>query len=229
MSSHVVAPSSGSAPGGSSPVFAPVPVTLTGRVVRLEPLSEVHAAGLLAAGHHEGLWRVTVQPPLLSADAVARYLEQAANQTARGDEVPFAIVSCETGAVIGSTRWMDISRAHYRVEIGGTWLTPAAQRTLANTEAKYLQLVQLFEVLGAVRVQFKTDLRNTQSQRALEKLGAIREGVLRRHMVVRDGYVRDSVYYGITDVDWPGVRRRLLERLAAGGKQQQQQPEHGDH
>ena len=229
MSSHVVAPSSGSAPGGSSPVFAPVPVTLTGRVVRLEPLSEVHAAGLLAAGHHEGLWRVTVQPPLLSADAVARYLEQAANQTARGDEVPFAIVSCETGAVIGSTRWMDISRAHYRVEIGGTWLTPAAQRTLANTEAKYLQLVQLFEVLGAVRVQFKTDLRNTQSQRALEKLGAIREGVLRRHMVVRDGFVRDSVYYGITDVDWPGVRRRLLERLAAGGKQQQQQPEHGDH
>ncbi len=229
MSSHVVAPSSGSAPGGSSPVFAPVPVTLTGRVVRLEPLSEVHAAGLLAAGHHEGLWRVTVQPPLLSADAVARYLEQAANQTARGDEVPFAIVSCETGAVIGSTRWMDISRAHYRVEIGGTWLTPAAQRTLANTEAKYLQLVQLFEVLGAVRVQFKTDLRNTQSQRALEKLGAIREGVLRRHMVVRDGFVRDSVYYGIADVDWPGVRRRLLERLAAGGKQQQQQPEHGDH
>jgi RimJ/RimL family protein N-acetyltransferase len=100
--------------------------------------------------------------------------------------------------------------------LGGTWLAPPAQRTLANTDAKYLQLVQLFDVLGAVRVQFKTDLRNTQSQRALEKLGAIREGVLRRHMVVRDGYVRDSVYYGITDMDWPGVKRRLQERLAAG-------------
>ncbi|WP_309669890.1 GNAT family protein [Gemmatimonas sp.] len=197
-------------------MFNPQPLVLAGRVVRLEPLGPEHAPGLLLAGHHEELWRVTAQPPLVSADAVAHYLAQAAEQAVRGDEVPFAIVSCETGAVIGSTRWMDISRAHRRVEIGGTWLAPAAQRTLANTEAKYLQLVQLFEVLGAVRVQFKTDLRNTQSQRALEKLGAIREGVLRRHMVVRDGYVRDSVYYGITDVDWPGVKRRLLERLAAG-------------
>ncbi|WP_411282328.1 GNAT family N-acetyltransferase [Gemmatimonas sp.] len=196
--------------------FDPRAVTLTGRVVRLEPLTVAHADGLLWAGHHEQLWRVTVQPPLVSADAVTRYLAQAAEQAARGDEVPFAIVARDTGVVIGSTRWMDISRAHHRVEIGGTWLAPAAQRTLANTEAKYLQLVQLFEVLGAIRVQFKTDARNTQSQRALEKLGAIREGVLRRHMVVRDGFVRDSVYYGITDVDWPGVKRRLTERLAAG-------------
>lgn len=196
--------------------FDPKPVVLTGRVVRLEPLGPGHADGLLAAGHHEELWRVTVQPPLVSAEAVSRYLAHAAEQAARGDEVPFAIVSCDTGAVIGSTRWMDIVRAHRRVEIGGTWLAPTAQRTLANTEAKYLQLLQLFEGLGAVRVQFKTDLRNTQSQRALEKLGAIREGVLRRHMVVRDGFVRDSVYYGITDLDWPDVKRRLQERLAAG-------------
>ncbi len=193
--------------------FDPRPITLVGRVVRLEPLSAVHADGLLSAGHHEELWRVTVQPPLVSADVVARYLTQAAEQAARGDEVPFAIIACDTGMVIGSTRWMDISRAHGRVEIGGTWLTPALQRTLANTEAKYLQLVQLFEVYGAVRVQFKTDMRNAQSQRALEKLGALREGVLRRHMVVRDGFVRDSVYYGITDLDWPDVKRRLQERL----------------
>ncbi|QJR38245.1 GNAT family N-acetyltransferase [Gemmatimonas groenlandica] len=213
--------------------FEPRAVTLGGRVVRLEPLSAAHADGLLAAGHHEALWRVTVQPPLVSADAVSRYLAQAAEQAARGNEVPFAIVSCETNAVIGSTRWMDIARPHRRVEIGGTWLAPTAQRTLANTEAKYLQLLHLFEVLAAVRVQFKTDLRNTQSQRALEKLGAIREGVLRRHMVVRDGFVRDSVYYGITDADWPSVKERLQERLSATGDTQQQrqpqQPEHGDH
>ncbi len=214
--SSAPAPLPAPVPGGPPPAFAPVAVTLTGRVVRLEPLGPVHADGLLSAGHHEALWRVTVQPPLVSADAVARYLAHAAEQAARGDEVPFAIVSCETGAVIGSTRWMDIVRPHRRVEIGGTWLSPTAQGTLANTEAKYLQLVQLFEVLGAVRVQFKTDLRNTQSQRALEKLGAIREGVLRRHMVVRDGFVRDSAYYGITDEDWPGVKRRLWERLMAG-------------
>ena len=200
----------------SASPFTPGPVTLTGRIVRLEPLGEVHAEGLLRAGHHEALWRVTVQPPLLSADAVARYLSQSAEQAERGHEVPFAIVLCDTGRVVGSTRWMDLSAPHRRVEIGGTWLCPDAQRTLVNTEAKLLQLVQLFDVLGAVRVQFKTDLRNTQSQRALEKLGATREGVLRRHMVLRDGFVRDSVYYGITDGDWPGVKQRLQERLTAG-------------
>jgi RimJ/RimL family protein N-acetyltransferase len=146
---------------------------------------------------------------------VAAYIEAARDAAARGDEVPFAIVDRGNGEVLGSTRWMDIARAHRRVEIGGTWLTPRVQGTLVNTEAKYVQLVHLFEVLAAVRVQFKTDLRNTQSQRALEKLGAIREGVLRRHMIVRDGYVRDSVYYGITDLDWPGVKRRLEERFMA--------------
>jgi RimJ/RimL family protein N-acetyltransferase len=177
--------------------------------------SAAHAEGLLAAGAHPSLWTVTVQPPLTSASAVAAYIEAARDAAARGDEVPFAIVDRGNGEVLGSTRWMDIARAHRRVEIGGTWLTPRVQGTLVNTEAKYVQLVHLFEVLAAVRVQFKTDLRNTQSQRALEKLGAIREGVLRRHMIVRDGYVRDSVYYGITDLDWPGVKRRLEERFMA--------------
>ncbi len=156
-----------------------------------------------------------MQPPLDSPEAVQKYLADAARQHASGHEVPFAIIEQASGLLIGCTRWMDTVRAHYRVEIGGTWLTPRVQGTLMNTEAKYLQFVHLFEVLGALRVQFKTDLRNTQSQRALEKLGAIREGVLRRHMVVRDGFVRDSVYYGITDLDWPGVKRRLEERLMA--------------
>lgn len=231
--SNLAATPEGAVPRIPALAFAPRATTLTGRVVRLEPLGAVHAEGLLSAGHHEELWRVTVQPPLASAVAVARYLAQAAEQAARGEEVPFAVISCDTGLVIGSTRWMDIARPHRRLEIGGTWLTPAAQRTLANTEAKFLQLAHLFDVLGAVRVQFKTDLRNTQSQRALDKLGAIREGVLRRHMVVRDGFVRDSVYYGITDIDWPGVKRRLQERMQTTGntqqQQQQQQPEHGDH
>lgn len=197
--------------------FDPQPVTLIGRHVRLEPLGAVHADGLLAAGAYPELWTVTVQPPLDSAAAVARYLDEAARSTASGQEVPFAIIDQNTNELVGSTRWMDIVRAHRRVEIGSTWLTPRVQRTLVNTEAKFLQLTHLFETLGAVRVQFKTDLRNTQSQRALEKLGAIREGVLRRHMIVRDGFVRDSVYYGITDLDWPGVKRRLHERLMAEG------------
>jgi len=197
------------------PPFHPVAATLHGRHVRLEPLGAQHAEGLLHAGTYPQLWAVTVQPPLDSPEAVQRYLADAIRQHDSGQEIPFAILEQASGLLIGSTRWMDIARAHHRVEIGSTWLTPRVQGTLMNTEAKYLQLVHLFEVLGAVRVQFKTDLRNTQSQRALEKLGAIREGVLRRHMVVRDGYVRDSVYYGITDLDWPGVKRRLEERLMA--------------
>ena len=180
------------------PPFHPVAATLHGRHVRLEPLGAQHAEGLLHAGTYPQLWAVTVQPPLDSPEAVQRYLADAIRQHDSGQEIPFAILEQASGLLIGST-----------------WLTPRVQGTLMNTEAKYLQLVHLFEVLGAVRVQFKTDLRNTQSQRALEKLGAIREGVLRRHMVVRDGYVRDSVYYGITDLDWPGVKRRLEERLMA--------------
>lgn len=197
--------------------FTPVPVTLEGQRVRLEPLSMTHAVGLLAAGCHASLWAVTVQPPLTTEAAVSAYVALALANAAGGDEVPFAIVARDSGVVLGSTRWMDIARPHRRVEIGGTWLTPGVQGTLVNTEAKYLQLVHLFDVLGAVRVQFKTDLRNSQSQRALEKLGAIREGVLRRHMVVRDGFVRDSVYYGITDQDWPGVKHRLEGRLMSSG------------
>ncbi len=195
------------------PAFVPLPVVLEGDVVRLEPLGVQHADGLLAAGHHESLWRVTVQPPLVSAAAVSSYLATSAASLASGQEVPFALVHRASGAVVGSTRWMDIARPHRRVEIGGTWVTPAYQRSAINTEAKLLQMAHLFDVLGALRVQYKTDLRNTQSQRALEGIGAVREGVLRRHMVVRDGFVRDSVYYGITDEDWPRVRRLLEQRL----------------
>ncbi len=195
--------------------FEPVATVLQGRHVRLEPLGTQHAEGLLAAGHFESLWTVTVQVPLDSLDVVDQYLTTAARNRADGSEVPFAIMHQATDTLIGCTRWMDVARQHRRVELGGTWITPAHQRTVANTEAKYLQLVQLFDVLGAVRVQLKTDLRNTQSQRAMERIGAVREGVLRRHMIVRDGFVRDSVYYGITDEDWPGVKRRLENMLMA--------------
>lgn len=193
--------------------FAPAPVTLEGRHVRLEPLAPQHGTALLAAGNFPELWTTTVQPPLDSPAAVSDYLATAARTNADGSEVAFAIIHKATGTLVGSTRWMDIARAHYRVEIGATWITPAYQRTAVNTEAKYLQLAWLFETLGALRVQLKTDLRNTQSQRAMERIGAVREGVFRRHMLLRDDVVRDSVYYGITDEDWPRVRRLLTEKL----------------
>lgn len=199
----------------SLPSFEPVATTLRGKHVRLEPLGDEHADGLLAAGHFPSLWTLTVQPSLDSREVVLEYLRLAARSRAEGSEVPFVIIDNATNTLIGSTRWLDISRPNRRLEIGATWITPAHQRTIANTEAKYLQLVQLFEVLKALRVQLKTDLRNTQSQRAMERIGAIREGVFRRHMIVRDGYIRDSVYYGITDFDWPGVKRLLEAKLTA--------------
>lgn len=198
--------------------FDPQPIVLEGTHVRLEPIGEQHAEGLLAAGNFEELWRVTAQPQLANMTVVRALLNDAARLLAEGVEITFAIIHRESNTLVGSTRWMDISRPHRRVEIGATWVTPAHQRSPVNTEAKLIQMKHLFETLGALRVQYKTDLRNTQSQRALEGIGAVREGVLRRHMLVRDGYVRDSVYYGITDQDWPRVRRLLEERLISRGR-----------
>lgn len=198
--------------------FDPQPIVLEGMHVRLEPIGEQHAEGLLAAGNFEELWRVTAQPQLANMTVVRALLNDAARLLAEGVEITFAIIHRDSNTLVGSTRWMDISRPHRRVEIGATWVTPAHQRSPVNTEAKLIQMKHLFETLGALRVQYKTDLRNTQSQRALEGIGAVREGVLRRHMLVRDGYVRDSVYYGITDQDWPRVRRLLEERLISRGR-----------
>ncbi len=195
------------------PPFRPTAVTLEGANVRLEPMAAAHADGLLAAGHFPSLWEVTVQPPLDSAEAVDAYITSSLANLAAGTEVPFVICHRETGAVMGSTRIMDIAPAHRRVEIGGSWVTPAHQRSPVNTETKLLLMTYLFETLHAYRVQFKTDARNQTSQRALTGIGARCEGTLRRHMVVRDGFVRDSVYYGITDDDWPQVKTLLQNRL----------------
>ena len=111
------------------------------------------------------------------------------------------------------TRFMDIQPENRSVEIGGTWISPQYQRTVVNTEAKFLMLRHAFEVLDCVRVQIKTDLRNTRSQRAIERLGAVREGVLREHMMLPDGTLRSSVYYSILAAEWPAVRQRLLDLL----------------
>jgi RimJ/RimL family protein N-acetyltransferase len=197
--------------------FDPRPVVLAGWHVRLEPVTTAHADALLAAGDHPALWAVTVQPPLTSRAAVAQYVGTALAAMADGREVVWAIRRRSDGRIVGATRFMDIDRRHRRLEIGGSWITPEAQGSVVNPEVKRLQLGHAFDQLGAVRVQFKTDARNAQSLRALEKLGAVREGVLRRHMILPDGFVRDSVYFGITDHDWPAVRAALDARIAAEG------------
>jgi N-acetyltransferase len=190
----------------------PEPITLEGRHVRLQPLAAEHLPALEAAFDEDRapFAYLGYSPGALGWEA---WLTEALSGQAKGVYLAWATVLLETGQAIGSTRFGDIEPAHGRVEIGWTWLGKRYQHTAANTEAKLLQLRHAFEDLGATRVAFKTDARNERSQRALEAIGATREGVLRRHMRMPDGYSRDTVYYSILSDEWPAVRSHLESRL----------------
>ncbi|MBV9851367.1 MAG: GNAT family N-acetyltransferase [Armatimonadetes bacterium] len=194
------------------------PILLTGQRARLVPMEPDHAAGLWEAGRHPDIWRyMPVARPEALAD-MQGLVRAALAEQARGTSLPFTIMDQETNAIVGSTRFLDIVPVHRQLEIGWTWLTPAAQRTRINTECKYLLLRHAFETLGLIRVQLKTDARNERSQRAMERIGAIREGVLRRHRILPDGFVRDSVYYSVIVEEWPQAKahlERLLDRYAS--------------
>ena len=190
---------------------APERITLAGRFVRLEPISDAHRNDLLAAAAQDpATFRYMSSDLSLGADAWPAYLADAL----RPEYVAWATVDAATGRAVGSTRFGDIAPEHGRVEIGWTWIAPSHQRTAANTEAKLLQLGYAFDELGASRVALKTDGRNLRSQAAIERLGGQREGVLRRHIRLPDGYIRDTVYYSILAEEWPAVKARLEERLA---------------
>jgi RimJ/RimL family protein N-acetyltransferase len=184
-------------------------VILEGRHARLEPLASSHAPELLAAAQDDSIWRyMPIARPQTLLD-LERMIADALAAEERGEQLPFAIVERASGRAVGSTRYLDLRLAHRGLEIGWTWLATAAQRTALNTECKLLLLTHAFESLGCLRVQLKTDLRNLRSQAAIERLGARKEGVLRKHYVLWDGYVRDSVLYSITDAEWPAVKQRL--------------------
>jgi RimJ/RimL family protein N-acetyltransferase len=185
------------------------PTVLEGRVARLEPLAMSHAEDLAAAATPD-IFANTFPPPDYSPagmQAVIGYLGSLK------DWCPFAIVLRESGKAVGMTCYLDIRPRDRNLEIGFTWLTKALQGTAVNPECKYLLLRHAFEQQQAIRVQLKTDSRNKQSQRAIEKLGAVREGLLRRHMIMPDGYIRDTVMYSITDQEWPTVKAGLETRL----------------
>lgn len=185
------------------------PVTLEGRTVRIEPLDRRHAADMAEAADDE-IFKYHVLLPEISTAGFERYIE---TLLSRPNMVPFAQVLVATGKAIGGTTYMDIQTANRGVEIGTTWIGRAYHGTLVNPEAKYLLLRHAFEDQGTIRVQLKTDGRNLQSQRAIEKLGAVKEGVLRNHVVMPDGFLRASVMYSITREEWPAVKARLEERL----------------
>jgi len=191
------------------------PVTLTGTVLTLEPLDERHAPDLFAAMQDEEVCRYLAWPPPKALDETLALVRDARDLVARRQSIVWAQVWNATGRAIGSTRLLDVRPADRQVEIGSTFLARDFWRTPANTESKYLLLTYCFERLECVRVALKTDGRNVRSQEAIARLGAVREGVLRRHMNVR-GYQRDTVYFSILAEEWPGVKARLQARLAGG-------------
>ena len=188
------------------------PPTLAGRWLTLQPLDERHAPDLFAAMQDEEVCRYLAWPPPAAIEQTLALIRDARELMARRQSVVFAQVWNATGRAIGSTRLLDVRPADRQVEIGATFLARPYWRTPANTESKYLFLSYCFERLGCVRVALKTDGRNLRSQEAIARLGAVREGVLRRHMQVR-GYQRDTVYFSILDDEWPAVKAGLERRL----------------
>ena len=191
------------------------PPTLRGRHLTLEPIEERHAPDLFAVMQDEEVCRYLAWPPPVKIDETLALIRDARDLMARRQSIVFAQVLNATGRAIGSTRLLDLRPADRQVEIGSTFLARDYWRTPANTESKLLFLAYCFETLGCVRVALKTDGRNARSQEAIARLGAVREGVLRKHMNVR-GYQRDTVYFSILDHEWPAVKARLQARLGAG-------------
>jgi len=193
--------------------LAPIgPVTLEGRHISLEPLAERHARDIFEAMQDEDVCRYLSWPPPKALDETLALIRQAEDLTARRESVVFAQIWKATGRAIGSTRLLDVRPNDRQVEIGATFLAREYWRTPANTESKFLFLRYCFETLGCIRVALKTDGRNIRSQEAIARLGAVREGTLRKHMNVR-GYQRDTVYFSILDTEWPAIKTRLEARL----------------
>lgn len=200
--------------GRTRPAFDPRPVVLEGDHVRLEPLRMEHAGELYEALADPETWTWVGDPAPRRPDDIRRYIRTALDAQIRGEQVPWLTRRRSDGAALGTTRYGAISRPDRSLEIGWTMLGAAGRRTPANTEAKYLQLCHAFDELGAIRVWLKTHAKNERSQRAIERIGAAREGLIRNERIRPwDGQVRDAVYYSIVDRDWPQVKQRLLDFL----------------
>ena len=190
------------------------PLRIDGQLVSLHPLAHSHVYALAVAGLDPDLWRY--QPRRVSTLAdMGDYVDRALNEQSLGLGLPFVIVHRSTGAIVGSTRLMELALAHRRVEIGATWITSSLQRSGANVEAKLLLMAHAFETLGVQKVVLKTETLNQRSRRAILALGAVEEGTFRQHLIADDGRSRDMVFYRVLSSDWPSVKHRLQTRLDA--------------
>lgn len=192
-------------------------VTLQGRHVRLEPLGERHIAGLAEIGKGQDFWKYMLYGEMKAETDFRRFVTDLLAREEKGTDLPFAVIHLASGRIAGSTRYLNIDPPNRGLEVGGTWYGLDFQRTAVNTECKYLLLTHAFETLKAIRVQIKTDSLNVRSQQAIERIGAVKEGVLRNHMILSDGRIRDSVFYSILDNEWAGVKKRLVEMLGKYG------------
>jgi N-acetyltransferase len=188
-------------------------VTLTGHTVRLEPLQMKHGAELYTASQDPAIWTYMPVHAYRSLAEMEQLIRAALHEHDAGTCQAFAIIDLAQGRAVGSTRYLNWMLQDRGVEIGWTWIAPSMQRTGVNTECKYLLLRRAFEVLGAIRVQLKTHYLNVKSQLAIERLGAVKEGVLRNHMIMPDGSYRHSVFYSIIESEWPRVKEALETRM----------------
>lgn len=189
------------------------PVELTGLRAKLVPMREEHIDALYEAGNYPDIW--TYMPwEMTEREHMVNWVRKALTEQEKGTELAWVVIDQESGEIVGSTRYLNIVAGHRQLEIGSTWYTPAVQRTRINTECKYLLLRHAFETLDFVRVQIKTDARNERSQAAIRRLGASYEGILRKSMILPDGYIRDTAYFSIIPEEWPAVKARLEEFLA---------------
>lgn len=190
------------------------PVTLSTDRLTLRPLSLADVPALGEAASDGDLWEkktTTVPQP----EGFEAYVQKALELQAAGLALPFATVVNEGSRIIGSTRYMNIDAANHRVEIGTTWIAKSWQRTFVNTHAKFLMLRHAFEVLGCNAVELRTHRLNDQSRAAIERLGAKLDGILRQHMIMPDGHIRDTAVYSIIRDEWPEAKAKLERRLAS--------------
>ncbi|HUC34601.1 MAG TPA: GNAT family protein [Gaiellaceae bacterium] len=187
---------------------------LEGELVVVEPLAPEHEEGLWNAANDPRIWTWMPVNAIESRETFASWFGEALERTAGGLDQAFAVLDAPSGTPLGSTRYLALRPEHRGLEIGWTWLSSEAWGTGANVEAKLLLMEHAFDELGCMRVEFKTDALNERSRAALEALPARFEGIFRKHMLVRDGALRDSAWYAVTDEEWPAVRQNLRERLS---------------
>ncbi|MFF5995024.1 GNAT family N-acetyltransferase [Lysinibacillus sp. KU-BSD001] len=185
---------------------------LENKLITLIPISREHVDGIYKAAQDKRIWE-HLSVDLTEREQVVAYVQEAVEKREAGTDFAFVMVEKASGNIVGCTWFLDISREHKRLEIGATWITPAYWRTAVNTNCKYVLLQYCFEKLQFNRVQIKTGHENIRSQRAIERIGATKEGVLRNHMIRKEGTIRHTVMYSITKEEWPHVKKHFEEKL----------------